>query len=71
MWFTCDKSLEGVGLMGGSWPAVGGYVQLPDQVANDVRGWLEENGYVEVDQSQVPASVINQIGTLPVEDIPV
>jgi hypothetical protein len=64
MWFITDMASEAVGFMGGSWPVVEGYVQLPDIVANSIRGWLEENGFIEVDQSLVPASVTEQIGTL-------
>jgi hypothetical protein len=64
MWFLTDLASERVGFLGGSWPVVDGYVQLPDIVANSIRTWLAENGFVEVDQSQVPVSVIEQIGTL-------
>ncbi len=63
MWFTTDRATERVGFMGCSWPVVQGYVQLPDIVANSIMEWLGENGFTQVAESQVPASVIEQIGT--------
>lgn len=64
MWFLTDRATERMGFLGGSWPVVEGYVQLPDEIAASIREWLEENGFVQVDQPQVPAQVIEQIGTV-------